>query len=76
MRLSIKLPGGLSKRHCERFDPPKMGGLPLMGFVPESNLDTSEREDKNRVIIAIPEHVSRSFELFVKGGPEAVILLI
>ncbi len=47
-----------------------------MGFVPESNLDTLEREGKNHVKIAITEHVSKSFELFVKGGPEAVIQLI
>ena len=43
MSQSIKLLEGLSDRHCERFDPAKMGGLPPMWFVPESDLDMVEK---------------------------------
>ncbi len=76
MRLLIKLPKGLSNRHCERFDPAKMGGLPPMRSVPEGDLDTMEKEGKNCVKIAITKHIFKSFELFSEGGPEAVIMLI
>ncbi len=76
MRLLIKLSKGLSNRHYKRFDPSKMGGLPPMRFVPESNLDMMEKEGKNQVKISITDHVSKSFELFSEGGPEAVIMLI
>ncbi len=55
-----------------------MGGLPPIRFVPESGLhgDTVESDGKNRVKIQISDRVTKSFKLFVKGGPKAVIMLI
>ncbi len=76
MRLSIKFLEGLSNHHCKRFNPSKMGRLPPVRFMSESDIDTAEQEGKNQVKISITDHVSKSFELFVEGGPEAVIQLI
>ncbi len=54
-----------------------MGGLPPIRFVPEDGVaNASENEKKNRVKIQISDHVTKSFELFSKGGPEAVVMLI
>ncbi len=47
-----------------------------MRFVPEGDLNTMKKEGKNQVKILITDHVSKSFELFSEGGPEAVIMLI
>ena len=52
-----------------------MGVLPPIRFVPEGDLNT-DKEGRNHIKIQISEHATKSFELFVEGGPEAVILLI
>ncbi len=76
MRLSIKLPEGLSNRRCKQFNPTKMDRLPPMHFVTKSNLNNADKDGKHRVKITITEHVTKSFKLFSEGEPEAVILLI
>ena len=77
MKLAFKLPAGISNRRCKRFDPAKMGGLPPIRFVPKEGISNAlENEKKNRVKIQISDHVTKSFELFSEGGPEAVIMLI
>ncbi len=78
MKLVFKLRAGINNRRCERFDPAKMGGLPPIRFVPESGRhgDAVESNGKNYVKIQISNRVTKSFKLFVEGGPEAVIMLI
>ena len=80
MKLQMKLLAGLNNRRCERFDPAKMGGLPPIRFVPDKLHEGTDKMDdkshKNCVKITISENVSKYFELFEEGGPEAVIMLI
>ncbi|MCP4746063.1 MAG: hypothetical protein GY874_07960, partial [Desulfobacteraceae bacterium] len=77
MKLAFKLPTGPSNRRCERFDPAKMGGLPPIQCVPKDGiLNATDNKKKNRVKIQISNHVTKSFELFSEGGPEAVVMLI
>ena len=72
------IPAGLTNRKCERFDPGRMGGFPPIRFISE-NPEKDEDDDTkkhNTVKIAISDNVTKVFETFEKGGPEAVIKLI
>ncbi len=54
-----------------------MGGLPPIQFVPKQGvLDASESNGNNRVKIQISNRVTKSFKLFIEGGPKAMIILI
>ena len=40
----------LSHRQCERFDPAKLGGLPVIRFVPDSDLEDSSEDEKGDTV--------------------------
>ena len=55
-----------------------MGGFPLIRFISEKSEKDEDDDTKkhNTAKIAISDNVTKVFETFEKGGPEAVIKLI
>ena len=78
-KLHFKLLKSLNNKWCKQFGSIKIGGLPPIQFVPESDLEQNQQMldwKRNTVKIKINAHVMNPFEFFVIGGPETTIMLI
>ena len=73
------LSAGLKNQQCKRFDPSRVGGLPPIRFVPSSQSEKEESDEKEKeqmVKISILEIVSKYFKIFKEGGTKDVVNLI
>ena len=77
MKMNCTLPKGLSSQSCKRSDPIRMGGIPLIRFVPHSSVSSEEvGEEGEKIKISFTNTIQKYVKVFKEGGAEAVIQLI
>ena len=75
MKLKPALPAGLKNPQRKRFDPSRVGGLPLVQFIPSSlseKEESKEKEKEQMVKISILEAISKYFKIFKEGNTKDI----
>ena len=76
MKMNCTLPKGLTARGCKRYNATRMGGVPLIRFVPHASVSDEVGEEGEKIKISVTNTIQKYVKVFKEGGAEAVIQLI